>query len=380
MSQARKVPLVLLATVLVLSTAVFITVFPQEDVDIIETSIVGIGSFDDYAVGLTVDDLDEHHMEPGDRLRLIFPDRTYDSMYTMNHIGPAMLTLYLNYSLGSGEICLDISGYSIRSVMDYDIGTKITIEHYRDKVDYYELIPNYIGGNSKDREDYPSDEAYSNFRSLEQGDIKENMFYRSASSVVPFGTRHICCDRLLEEADVENLLILNLTAEQVEGYRTDDCPYTYGQYDIGKLTCMRTNPYLITDSLGVKTVMAFISSTEGSIGISCTLGKDRTGMFCALIEALAGATYEEIRTDYMRTITNLYGVTENSIEYETVARMTIDVFFSLVIDPDTDILSFDWREVDINGFHPYDDVRSFLKDHVGMSDGQIDDVIDRITK
>ena len=54
MSQARNVPLVLLATVLVLSTAVFITVFPQEDVDIIETSIVGIGSFDDYAVGLTV--------------------------------------------------------------------------------------------------------------------------------------------------------------------------------------------------------------------------------------------------------------------------------------------------------------------------------------
>ena len=378
--QVRKVALVLIIAVLALSAAVCIATTQHDDVDSIETSIVGIGSFDDYAVGITVDDLESHHLEPGDRLKLVFPDRSYDSMYTKNHIGPAMLTIYLNYSVDSGEITISMATYAIRSVLSYDVGTDITIEHYSVKVDYYELIPNYIGGCSEDRGDYVSDEAYCNFRALEQGDILDDRIYRSASPVVPFGTRNACCDRLLEDAGVENLLILNLTDRRVENYRTDDCQYTYGLYDAGKVTCMRINPYLLTDSKAIKDVMSYISSTEGNIGISCNLGKDRTGMICAMLNALAGASYEEIREDYMITVTNLYGVTPGSVEYDTVAGMTVNVFFYLFTDPDADVTSLDWMDIDTSGFDPYNDVRSFLKEHVGMTDEEIDGVIASIRR
>lgn len=320
-----------------------------------------------------------HNLAPGDRLRLIFPDRAYNAMYTQNFVGAGMLTLILNYAISYNEICLDMSSYAIRSVLVYDIGTKVTIEHYKDKTDYYDKIPHYIAGCSKDRADYATDEAYSNFRALTQGDLSDGKFYRSASSVVPFGTRHTCCDRLLENAGVENLLILNISDKNMEKYRSEEHPYTYRLYDSSHVTCIHLNPYLITEKEGIKMVMKYLSDTDGSIGISCNLGKDRTGMFCALIEALAGASYAEIREDFMQSFTNLYGIPKDSVEYETVARLTVDVFFYLVTNPSTDVTNFDYKDVDITTFDPYNDVHRFLEDYVGMTSEEIDRVIDSIT-
>ena len=51
---------------------------------------------------------------------------------------------------------------------------------------------------------------------------------------------------------------------------------------------------------------------KGPYYISCTEGKDRTGFVCLLLEALAGATFDEIETDYMKTYENYYGITKQS--------------------------------------------------------------------
>lgn len=53
---------------------------------------------------------------------------------------------------------------------------------------------------------------------------------------------------------------------------------------------------------------------------------DMTGYFCAIIEAIAGASYEEIVNDYMQTYANLYGITRETHpdEYEAIKTYHID--------------------------------------------------------
>ena len=81
----------------------------------------------------------------------------------------------------------------------------------------------------------------------------------------------------------------------------------------------------------------------------------------------------------MQSFVNLYGIEKGSEEYETIERMTIDVFFFLVTDPLTDVTDFDYRDVDTAAFDPYKDVHRFLHKYVGMTSDEIDRVIDSIT-
>lgn len=54
----------------------------------------------------------------------------------------------------------------------------------------------------------------------------------------------------------------------------------------------------------------FMSMVEkpGPYLIHCLEGKDRTGYACAILEALCGATYDEIVNDYLITYDNYFGI------------------------------------------------------------------------
>lgn len=65
-----------MAAALMLSTAVIVVNVSHNDVDAFETTIIGFGSYDDYMVDLTPENLEEHDLVPGDILKLIFPDKT----------------------------------------------------------------------------------------------------------------------------------------------------------------------------------------------------------------------------------------------------------------------------------------------------------------
>ena len=65
--------------------------------------------------------------------------------------------------------------------------------------------------------------------------------------------------------------------------------------------------------------------SEGPIYIHCMEGKDRTGFVCLLLEALAGASYDEMKADYMTTYENYYQVTKEDTpeKYEAI----VDLYF-----------------------------------------------------
>ena len=53
---------------------------------------------------------------------------------------------------------------------------------------------------------------------------------------------------------------------------------------------------------GIKKIVNFINGTEGPYLIHCRIGTDRTGVTCAVLAGLCGATIEEIEEDYCSSV------------------------------------------------------------------------------
>ena len=63
---------------------------------------------------------------------------------------------------------------------------------------------------------------------------------------------------------------------------------------------------------------------EGPYAFHCTEGKDRAGYFAMVLEALMGATVEEITADYMLSFENYYHVEKDSEQWEKIAASNIE--------------------------------------------------------
>ena len=82
--------------------------------------------------------------------------------------------------------------------------------------------------------------------------------------------------------------------------------------------------------------MVAMSKNEGPYYIHCVEGKNRTGFLLAVIEGLAGASYEEIVKDHMITFANYYGITEETDKekYDILKARYIDSMLRYIADND----------------------------------------------
>ena len=72
--------------------------------------------------------------------------------------------------------------------------------------------------------------------------------------------------------------------------------------------------------------LRFMISNEPPYLVHCNEGKDRAGMTIALLEALSGATMDEIITDYMESYENYYGVEKGTEQYALISEIITDFF------------------------------------------------------
>ena len=77
-----------------------------------------------------------------------------------------------------------------------------------------------------------------------------------------------------------------------------------------KLKAMTLPASLTSDTFkeGFAEGLRFMIANEGPYLMHCSEGKDRVGLTSAVLEALMGASLEEIRDDYAKSYTNLYDV------------------------------------------------------------------------
>lgn len=103
------------------------------------------------------------------------------------------------------------------------------------------------------------------------------------------------------------------------------------------------------DDFKTKIVQGFTAmlDQQGPYLVHCTEGKDRTGFICMLIEALAGASYQEIADDYMKTYDNYYKITEekDKKKYDIILEMNLDAMIKAVVgDEKVDIKKADLKQ------------------------------------
>ena len=168
-----------------------------------------------------------------------------------------------------------------------------------------------------ERSDYGSDAIFANFRCVEAGQLAENTLYRAASPCDNKHNRAPYTDRLMEKAQVAVILDLADDDEKIRGYidaEDFDSPYFLSLYENGRVIPLAMDMNIASESFRSKLVsgLSALARTDGPFLVHCTEGKDRTGFVCMLLEALAGADYDELRSDYMLTYENYYGITRES--------------------------------------------------------------------
>ncbi len=206
---------------------------------------------------------------------------------------------------------------------------------------------------SVNRKDYRSDEAYTNFRALRGGNMKDGMFFRSSS---PYDTRNNRADYTDDMIEKEGIgLVLNITDEEEKvrealGSDTFDSPYYKKLYESGRVLFSKINANYkgaeFREKLGEG--LKQLEKHDGEkVLIHCYEGKDRTGFVCALLEALAGAGYQEMVDDYMLTYDNYYGVNKEKTpeKYETILQLYFEDMLRTIagVDKSADLKTADYR-------------------------------------
>ncbi len=182
------------------------------------------------------------------------------------------------------------------------------------------------------------DETFANFRNVEVGNIKNGILYRSASPVDNTHNRAPIVDKLIQSVGVK--YIVNLSDSETDLIehinKSDfDSPYFLSLYNNGNVLPLSMDAQFKGDSFIESLVKALtsMSNNAGPYLIHCVEGKDRTGYIVMIIEALLGASYEEIIDDYMITYDNYYDITPitDSERYNTIKEKNIDLMLHYVI-------------------------------------------------
>ena len=255
---------------------------------------------------------------------------------------------------------------------EFEEGDKATVE-LREKGTYLD--------NQKARDIHYSDEQgdksdaeFGNFRNVKVGNMKDNILYRSASPVDNQHKRAACVDRQIAEVGVNFIINLSDSEEDLVTHINKDdfnSPYFLSLYEKGNVIALGMSASYKTKDFNEKLVKGLTAASEheGPYLVHCVEGKDRTGYVCMLLEALAGASYQEIVDDYMITYDNYYDINEESDpeRYRLIKEKNIDIMFE-----------------HINGKKLYGipDLRAEAKNFLmseGMSEEAIDTLISKLS-
>ena len=259
----------------------------------------------------------------------------YNGYYTLN--GQPLLVAYPGYPyikacINSGADLWTVSGLSDTDTADIKLNTAgafLDIQQARD-IHYQD-----------DRSKFPTDAVFANFRNIKAGNIKEGRIYRSASPCDNQHQRAPYVDELIAIAGVRYIVDLADTNEKMQGYIEADgfsSDYWLSLFKDNKVYPAAMNMNFGSEEFRAKAAgaLAAMVQNRGPYLVHCTEGKDRTGFVCMLIEALCGASYQEIVDDYMITYDNYYQInlTDDSARYNTIVEYVLDPMIQDMAGPD----------------------------------------------
>ena len=295
----------------------------------------------------TIDDFNAKGFTYGDSVNISFSNGYtmddlpyYNGYYTIT--GDPLLIAYPGYPYIKAAIN---NGDDLWKVAGLKDGDKATVT-LKEKGKYLAVQEARDIHYKDDRNEFDSDEKFANFRAVKVSGVAENKLYRSASPCDNQHKRAPYVDKLMEKAGVQFILDLADTPQKIEGYISAsdfNSPYFLSLYRNGMvgtplkdlLTALeagQVEPIALNMNYNsqefkqkVANGLSMMAEADGPYLVHCTEGKDRTGFVCMLLEALCGASRQEITEDYMITYDNYYGIstTEQKDKYDVIVESVL---------------------------------------------------------
>ena len=197
------------------------------------------------------------------------------------------------------------------------------------------------------------------------GNIAAGRLYRSSSPIDPAqGDRRYVADALLKEAGVVtavNTADCRLRFRNFEGY---SATYYAALGERNQVALNMGHEYTSDAFLeDMYNGLEFITERAGPYLIHGTDGAERTGYLCMVLEALMGASTEEILADYLVSYEDYYRLSPDSAEYRAARAQGI-----------SNLLSFTGAasERELNGLDLPQVTRTYLLERVKLSEQQVD--------
>ena len=275
----------------------------------------------------------------GDSLDLAFSnDVTYtDIGYYSGYYVPAGQELVVGYpGYDYIKFCINY-GDDVYTKHSFNKDTKVTIT-VNEEQKYKDVEETLSISYSDDVTQYDSEEQFANFREMKGGLMKPGLLYRGASPIDDSRKRSAVVDFLLQKNGIQYNIDLADKEEAVFGENANK-KYVVHDYfqslkDQNKVVFLGMAAAYKNDDFSnkMKTLFLSILNNDGPYYIHCLEGKDRTGYVCMVIEALLGASYDELIEDYFITYHNYYGIEKGTNKYEVIKSMHIDEMIRFVFD------------------------------------------------
>lgn len=208
-----------------------------------------------------------------------------------------------------------------------------------------------------DRNDYPmeSDEQFANFREVTTSGMGAGVLYRSSNplNLKDNAVRYAYVDSLARHYGINTEIDLADTDAKIEeymqtaGYKSTYCPQLFKDGHVVALG-LTADTYGAAFMQQLGNGLKFMLNNEPPYLLHCNEGKDRCGFVSMLLEALAGATYEEVAADYMLTLVNFYKIEKGGSSYQMRQCLSVDrlVWLLANVNNVTDFSSIDWSDKD----------------------------------
>ena len=288
---------------------------------IIEGTVESINSYGNIVPSFSPAEFAAAGADYGDLFEIsVGTDGAFDALYVDSYAAAgSMSPCICNYNRDDSQLNVGLNNGNLVAYLNVVEGDKISLRLKEKNSDpvvaYMSTVYTY------DRADYASDAEFANFRRA--GSFAN--VYRGTSPV-NFNknkVRYSYCDALCRDAGIQTVIdiadsdedILNLLAspEQESSYMSE-------LFAEGAIIGLGSDTDYVSEAFRTKMAsgLRFMLSHPGPYFIHCNEGKDRTGFYFILLEALTGADLQEIKQDYMQTYKNFFHYTEGSAEYESI--------------------------------------------------------------
>lgn len=283
----------------------------DDEPTIVQASVIEIEKYGHAVLNITTAELIDDGYEYGDIVCVRLGECEFNMPFFDGYYSnPGSLMLRGTTSDDYIAVCINYGDFSV--VNDVEVGdiAEITMVEKAGMRDIQEL---YALQYSNNREDYNDDASFANFRAITVGRIGYGKLYRSASPINNKNGRADYADDFIESVGVVTVLNLADSTEDIEKYFEDngsDSSYYRSLYKSESVMAIDLTGNFYSDEFesSLAEGLTFLARNETPYLIHCTEGKDRTGFTAMILEALMGATLDDIINDYMITFYNYYGI------------------------------------------------------------------------